>query len=526
MTKCARYGAGLLALSLVGVLPVAAQAPEREGSREVESVGDAGVMVREVLARELDRLRMDLPRIQTEMAATRIDARAARAQELRALRAQRAARGSDPGHGRSEIVGSELEPLDITAPPAWLQQDPGDSLYREAREALNDRDYRRAASMFAELIETHPESGYAPDAYYYRAFALYRAGRVDDLNESLELLHALVEKYPDASTVGEARRLIVRVEGQLARHGDVESTRRLVDQASGSCQGKDYEVRAMALSALINMDSDRAMPILTEVLHNRDDCPELRKRAVFLVSQHGGDEVVDLMLDLAYRDPDPDPEVRSQAVFWLSQVDSPEAVDALESILEGSEDREVQKQALFALSQHDSPRALAILQGFAERGDAPDELRGNAIFWLSQNSRLGLDYLTGLWDSIESQELRKQILFGVSQIGDREAADWLMGRVEDGDLDVELRKNALFWLSQSDMDVAGLLDLYDRLPEREMREQVLFALSQEDSPESVDALMDIARSDDDPDLREKAIFWLGQSDDPRVADFLLELIRR
>ena len=50
--------------------------------------------------------------------------------------------------------------------------------------------------------------------------------------------------------------------------------------------------------------------------------------------------------------------------------------------------------------------------------------------------------------------------------------------------------------------------------------------SQIDEPESVDALMDIARNDDDQELRENAIFWLGQSDDPRVADFLLELIRR
>ena len=191
------------------------------------------------------------------------------------------------------------------------------------------------------------------------------------------------------------------------------------------------------------------------------------------------------------------------------------------------EDMEVQEQALFALSQHDSDRAMAILREFAERSDAPEELRGNAIFWLSQNSDLGADYLIGLWGTVESRELREQIIFGMSQIGDRQAADWLMEQVRNPDLDMELRTNALFWAAQTDdVDVDGLLDLYETMPETEMREQILFGLSQIDNEESVDALMTIARSDDDPELRENAIFWLGQSDDPRVADFLLELIRR
>jgi hypothetical protein len=62
------------------------------------------------------------------------------------------------------------------------------------------------------------------------------------------------------------------------------------------------------------------------------------------------------------------------------------------------------------------------------------------------------------------------------------------------------------------------------MPERELKEQIIFALSQRHEDGAVDWLLEIARTEEDVELRKKAIFWLSQSDDPRVAEFLLELI--
>ena len=75
------------------------------------------------------------------------------------------------------IAQAAMPDAPAEAPPAaWLQGDPADSLYRAAREALNRRDYDQAAELFAALPDRFPRSGYAPDAYYWRAFALYRLG--------------------------------------------------------------------------------------------------------------------------------------------------------------------------------------------------------------------------------------------------------------------------------------------------------------------------------------------------------------
>ena len=46
-------------------------------------------------------------------------------------------------------VAQNAGPLEVSPPAAWLQGDPADSLYRAARAALDRRDYRQAAELFA-----------------------------------------------------------------------------------------------------------------------------------------------------------------------------------------------------------------------------------------------------------------------------------------------------------------------------------------------------------------------------------------
>jgi len=84
----------------------------------------------------------------------------------------------------------------------------------------------------------------------------------------------------------------------------------------------------------------------------------------------------------------------------------------------------------------------------------------------------------------------------------------------------------LFWVGQSDIPVSELFNLYERMPNREMKEQLIFVYSQRDEKAAVDKLLAIARTETDRELRKKAIFWLSQSDDPRVPDFLASLLEK
>ena len=93
--------------------------------------------------------------------------------------------------------------------------------------------------------------------------------------------------------------------------------------------------------------------------------------------------------------------------------------------------------------------------------------------------------------------------------------------------DMELRKKALFWAGQSGVSIQELASLYDRMGDTEMKESIIFTLSQRQKDKaSIDKLFDIAKNEKNSELRKKAIFWLGQSRDPRVQQFLVDLINK
>jgi HEAT repeat protein len=91
------------------------------------------------------------------------------------------------------------------------------------------------------------------------------------------------------------------------------------------------------------------------------------------------------------------------------------------------------------------------------------------------------------------------------------------------------RHQAVFWLGQAAGDAAtrGLTDLVDDADvNRDVKEQAVFALSQQPHDAGVPALIRIARTHREPAVRRKAIFWLGQSDDPRALALFEELLTK
>jgi HEAT repeat protein len=414
-----------------------------------------------------------------------------------------------------------------TPPPASLPQDPANAAYREARSALNDQDWTRAVRLFQTLRQRWPRSAYAGDALYWEAFARYRLGGAEQLRYAVGALDTQRRRYPSASTRRDAQELLTRIRGEQAQHGDSHAAEVVTRDAhsAAQCGRGDDDDRVMALNALLQMDAEQAMPLLRRVLARRDACSEsLRAKAVFLVSQKGGPEADNLLLDIARNDPSS--EVRGQAVFWLSQTGSERAVDAIEEILRTSNDTEVQEKAVFALSQHSSPRAAALLRAYAERENAPENVREKAIFWLGQRgSQANAEYLRSLFTRLRNDDLKSKVLFSLSQMNGFGNERWIMNQALDSSLPVEVRKQALFWAGQSGVALPEFVGLYDRMRDTEMREQIIFVLSQRGrETAAIDKLIDIARRDPDRHLREKALFWLGQSHDPRAARVIAEII--
>ena len=407
----------------------------------------------------------------------------------------------------------------VVAPEPWLQQDPADSLYRSARDALNRRDFQRAADLFAQIRSRYPRSGYAADSYYFQAFALQRLGGNAREQRALALLDQQRDRHPDAASRSDSDQLRARLTAAVSQNGG-SSARPQV-----ACSQEDQGIREAALQALISMEGERSLPLLTDILASRDPCTApMRRQAVFLIARASGEEAVDVLFDLAHRNPDPDREVREQAVFWLSRVQTDAAVTALETILTESQDANVQEQAVFALSRQGSPRAAQLLRSYAERSGAPRRVREQAIFWLGKDTEnAGPAYLRELYPSLDERSLKEQVVHAIAQSETAESRAWLLARARDAGEDTEVRKNALFWAERAGVTAEELRGLYQTLPERELKEQLIFVISRTDGPEKVDWLMEIVTQETDRQLREQAVFWLGRTDDPRAAEFLRRL---
>jgi HEAT repeat protein len=414
---------------------------------------------------------------------------------------------------------------------AEQQQETAEALNQRARQEMNRENFERAAEIYERLIEKFPRSSLTGDAHFWRAFSLYKTGDTDNLEEAQELLEVQKRRYANASTRKDGEELLVRIRGQLARTGDsdaAEAVSRAADQASQQCPSDDdVDTRAAALNAVMQMNAEQAMPLLKRVMAQRSSCyAELRKKAVFLISQKSTPEREDILLDAARNDPEV--EVRGEAVFWLSQTQSEKALDAIETVLNSSNDRVVQEKAIFALSQHRSPRAAQILRTWAESNSRPVKLREQAIFHLGQHRDPSNGaYLRNLYAKLSPGSLKEHVLFVLSQRRNEGNEKWLMDVALSETEDIQSREKALFWAAQSrTVSMADLVGLYSRTTNPKMKEQLIFAYSQRRDVEAVDKLMDIAKNEKDKSLRGKAIFWLGQSKDPRVAKFLEDLIIR
>jgi len=435
-----------------------------------------------------------------------------------------------PGVSRSSKL------LDARPRAPWAHEDPADSLYRVAREALNRGEYRRAAQVFNEVTKKYPKSQYALDCAYWEAFSRYRAGATDDLHLALKILDERSAEFGQLRRESnvDVQALRVRVLSALAARGDSKAgdqLRREAPQSSG-CDREEVSVRAEALSALGQMDLAAAMPTVRRVLARRDECTvELRRRALYLIGRTPPADAVPLILDVAKNDTDPG--IRGEAMRWLPRVAGDNAVPQLEELLKTANDEQTQRSVISALGAIDSERARRAMRAIIERNDAAERVRYDAIISLSKE-RDGraptadeMAYLRSLYGKMESPHLKEAVLTSVSRVASQENEQFLLAIARNTNETPSLRASALRRLGRMEtVKVADIAKLYEVADSRAMREQILTALSQRKETEAIDKMMDIAKKDTDPRIRTYAITLLTRSNNERAKQLLKEMIEQ
>ena len=253
-------------------------------------------------------------------------------------------------------------------------------------------------------------------------------------------------------------------------------------------------LRRKAVFLISQKDSPEAGDLLLATVRT-DPSESVREQAVHWLGQIKGERITAALEEIALRSPDV--ELRKKAVFALTQQGTARASAVIRQLAEREDTPlAVREQAVFWLGQDGSTANAQFLRALFDRV-----------------ARAG-----------GSADMRNKILFSLSQMQGQGNDRWLMGIASDAAQPIEIRKHALFSAGQAGVAIGEVVALYGRVTDRAMKQQVLFVLSQRDERAAADKLFEIARRDPDIEIRKNALFWLGQKDDPRVQQLLLDII--
>jgi HEAT repeat protein/TolA-binding protein len=419
-------------------------------------------------------------------------------------------------------------------PAAWAQNDPADSLYKAAQQALSRGDYRKAAAIFKEIPQKFQYSAYAESAMYWQAHSLYRIGSTPDLQEALGVLETLKQKYPSTRTGarrggGDVNELAARIAGVLSTRGlsGNDAVKRVLTEAGGNtCDSEEQSVRAQALSALMETDPDAAAQLAQKMLSKKDECSvALRRNAVMIAARKHDAQTLATLTSVAKNDPSSD--VRQTAVRYLAGMPGDEALSALEDLLKSSDDVNVQREAVRSLARHSSPRARLAARAIIERNDASESLRISALgaFDRERSTTEDATWLRTIYTKVDNPRVKSEIVQAVARIGGDGMDSWFLTLAKNENASIEERNSAVRKAAQT-MDIPNLAKFYDAVAIRQLRSTVIDALGNRREPESTDKLAEIVKNGTDPELRSQAIRALSRKDDPRARKAILDLVDR
>jgi hypothetical protein len=206
-----------------------------------------------------------------------------------------------------------------------------------------------------------------------------------------------------------------------------------------------------------NVDDTAGLNWLEAVARSNND-DSTGHSALYAMALHVSHDAGDRLYALAK---DPEGDLAGEAVFWLGDTRGVEGFEALKRLLAELPDGDTRHEINFALTQNGTQAAIDLLSGIS-RTDRDPEQRGNALFWLAEEFPDAAEEL--LLDAIaneQDKEVLEQAVFAISQLPADASTRMLLKLARDDQQPREVRRQALFWLANSDDDkaVAALAEL-------------------------------------------------------------------
>jgi HEAT repeat protein len=410
----------------------------------------------------------------------------------------------------SDIVGEALDEARLD-----IEQEAGAARERIREERERQRDEReRAEDMYEKGTDALDEGrwGKAIEAFnayramkgrrvdgalYWKAYAQFKlAQRV----EAMATLKELQKNHPSSRWIKEGRALEIEMSGAAAG-----AAMRNTDE--------DDELKLLALSSLLSSESEVVLPALEKVLKSQQSL-ELKKQALFVLSQSKSPQARNLVVTTAQGSANPDLQI--EAIRFLGLFGEPQKLRVLSEIYSTSKDVDVRQEILGTYMIAGARDLVAQ----AARSEKEAELRSHAVQLLGVMH--ASDELQRIYEVEKSPEVRQAVVEAYMVAGDTTR----ILEIAKTDPDAEIRTHAIEMLGVSTKhgNTATLAGLYYASGQSlEARQAVINALFIANDATS---LVGIARKETNPELRRAAVEHLSLMKTKEARDFLLELINK
>ena len=277
------------------------------------------------------------------------------------------------------------------------------------------------------------------------------AGRLQPSTERLTgVAGATTDNFRDAA------RASCRLDGQQHGYGNRDDATTDTVQVYARTAGGKID-RFRVLSATCPVETATPIRDLGKVTEDDSarwlmDLAKQSKDVLPALAINRGDRARDALTGIARTDTRG--ETRKQAIFWLAMLRGNEGADITASVMFNDKNADVREHAAFALAQSEAPRAAADLIRLGTT-DSSTEVRGQAWFWLAHMGALDAEHaIFAALRKEADEDVRERAIFALSRLPDERATRALIAAAEDRSLSRELRKRAVFWLSQSESDAA------------------------------------------------------------------------
>ncbi len=157
-------------------------------------------------------------------------------------------------------------------------------------------------------------------------------------------------------------------------------------------------------------------------------------------------------------------DLSEEAVFWLGESRGNEGFKLLKRLLVELPKGDTRREINFALGQNSTPEAAKLLFEISKSDNDPEQ-RGQAMFWLAEEyPQRAQGWLLEVIKTERDKDVLEQAVFAISQLPADNASQILLNIAKDTQSPRAVRRQALFWLAQSEDDntIAALTELLIR----------------------------------------------------------------